>query len=77
MDTLVVWALTALGNDPFWALTSATACVTPYESEVLAFERRVKREAGENPARSRHCKQRAAGVKPLFFLGMGRLPESR
>jgi hypothetical protein len=23
---------------------------------------RVKREAGENPARSRHCKQRAAGV---------------
>ena len=32
---------------------------------------RVKREAGENPARSRHCKQRAAGIEVRFF-GTGR-----
>ena len=35
--------------------------------------RRVKREAGENPARSRHCEQRAAGNEYHCSLGNGKV----
>jgi hypothetical protein len=54
-------------------------CYSWIGSEVLA-PRRVKREAGENPARSRHCEQRAIRLfeEPLFLSkGTGRLPVSR
>src|SRR6266850_4184084 len=54
-----------------------------YHSGVVIIEsaprfspmRRVKREAGENPARSRHCEQRAepVEVEPLFLLRNGKV----
>lgn len=45
--------------------------------EVLAFNRRVKREAGANPARMRHCEQRARRQSETTVpRGMGRFAGS-
>ena len=47
-----------------------------FSVEVLAFNRRVKREAGAIPARMRHCEQRARRQSEATVPeGMGRSPE--
>jgi len=55
-----------IGADPL--------CYSLARLGVLVLNRRVKREAGERPARSRHCKQQARwhSPKPLFHRRNGK-----
>lgn len=56
-------------------MLSLVTWITCYSDDCSRCSRqRVKREAGETPARLRHCEQRVTGTRATVLQGMGRPP---